>query len=147
MTDTWRGYMLIEGIATDAAKTKTHTATLTLGQQVASNPSRITHGRASLDGTKQIVEGVFRLAELEGARRTVADKASLSKDQEDALTMTPLGGLTVEGKSDGLESAKGETATRPTTWEDSHKAALVYLAANRHEWETSEASDAMTRER
>ena len=128
----WRGYIVLSSIPDPAARERVHHAATQVGRQKADNPSRITHGRVSLDGAKMLIEGEFTEAELKDMRELISANASLSAAQKGALRIEILGGLTV----------KTEDGERATTYEESHAATLKYLATNRDEWEPKEEAEA-----
>lgn len=124
---TWRGYIVLSNLPVQLeTRQRVYSANLSTGLRQHPQPSHITHGRVSLDGSKQIVEGVWTERELAEMRRDVARDAGLSKSAEDALVFMQLGGA-------------------KATWTESHEAVLAYLRDNRDEWEPREETGKETR--
>ena len=120
---TWRGYIVLTSLPNPAARERVHQAALTVGKQLAPSPAYITHGRVSLDGSMMLVEGEFTEEELADMKGIIGGRSSITKAAENAMGLLQLG--------------------KPgCSYEESHKAALEYLATNRKDWETAEDAKA-----
>jgi hypothetical protein len=110
---TWRGYLLV--VLPPATLPEAHdsswAALAEIGRLDYPQPCRCNHGRLSVDGSMLLLEGEFDAAEVVPA--SLAARCALG------ATVTVLGGA-------------------GCSYEQSHEAALVYLAEHVAEWEESE---------
>jgi hypothetical protein len=110
---TWRGYILIilPPDTLPEARDASWGALAEIGSQDYPQPNRCNHGRLSVDGSMLLLEGEFDAAEVAPAALTA--RCALG------ATAEVLGGA-------------------GCSYEQSHEAALVYLAEHVAEWEEGE---------
>lgn len=122
MTDRQHLYLLISDVPPGWSREDrdiAYAALGTKGRQAHHNPARLTHSRKSLNGSKIIVEGDFSADEL--------TRESVVATMAQALQVNPVA---VNAKV-AYQVLGGAGAS----YEQSHAAALAYLADHAAEWE------------
>jgi hypothetical protein len=117
----WHGYILVElpsGFSTTNRRKAYDATQKNIGLHDTPHPNRNTHGRASVEGAKYIMEGVFTDEEIE--KDAIAEMLA----PELGLPLPPI-----------KATMKVTHFLHGEKWEASRQACVAYLSANQSEWE------------